>query len=92
MCAKSEDNLTRLRISRAYFNLVCMPEGQARIISLAQIGNCEIRMLDIPQVIRAKEPLFAIDLFDHDSQTSIDSRVCHDIAEGAAAFEAFVSR
>ena len=92
MCRTSENNFARLRISRAYFNLICIPEGDARIISLAWIGNCEIRMHDVPRTSDAKEPLFVLDLFDHDAQLSIDRCVCNDIAEGAAAFEAFVSR
>jgi len=82
----------RQRISRAYFNLRCIPEGEARIISLAWIGNCEVRMHQAPSRRAAKEPLFQMDFFDHDSQLSIENRLCYDVEEGAAAFEAFVSR
>jgi hypothetical protein len=62
------------------------------MISLAWIGNHEIRMLEAPSTGNANEPLFVIELFDHDDQSSADIRVCYDIEEGAAIFEAFVSR
>jgi hypothetical protein len=90
--ATSDNNFTKLRISRAYFNLMCLPEGEARLISLAWIGNFEIRMLEASGARSGDEALFLIELFDHDAQSSVDRRVCYDVEEGAAAFEAFVSR
>ena len=92
MCAISDGNLTKLRIMRAYINLLCLPEDDVGIVSLAWIGNYEIRMLDVPQTGAADEPLFLIELFDHDAQSLVESRVCYEIEQGAAAFEAFVSR
>jgi hypothetical protein len=59
------------------------------MVSLAQIGNYEIRMLEAS---KADGPLFLIELFDHDAQSSVDSCVCDDIEEGVAAFEDFISR
>jgi len=49
-------------------------------------------MHDVPRSESAKEPLFIIELFDHDAQLSIDSRLCYGIADGASAFETFMSR
>jgi hypothetical protein len=89
--ATSDNNFTKLRISRAYFDLMCLPEGDARMISLAWIGNYEIRMLDAPRTRSGVEPLFLMELFDHDAQSSVDSRICCDMEEGAAIFEAYVS-
>jgi hypothetical protein len=88
--AISDSNFSKLRITRAYINLLCLPQGDVGMISLAWIGNYEVRMLDVPQT--ADEPLFLIELFDHDAQSQLDSRVCYEIEQGAAAFEAFVSR
>jgi hypothetical protein len=62
------------------------------MISLAWVGNCEVRMQDAPSKGAAREPLFQMDVFDHDSQQSIENRLCYDIEEGAVAFEALVSR
>jgi len=49
-------------------------------------------MHDAPSKGAAREPLFQMDVFDHDSQQSIENRLCYDIEEGAVAFEALVSR
>jgi hypothetical protein len=62
------------------------------MISLAWIGNYEIRMFEASRASSDDAPLFLMELFDHDAQSTVDSRVCYAIEEGAVAFEAFVSR
>jgi hypothetical protein len=68
------------------------------MVSLVQIGNYEIRMLEASKASKASKadtadgPLFLIELFDHDAQSSVDSCVCDDIEEGVAVFEDFISR
>ena len=88
----SENPFSKLRITRAYIKLLCIPEGEAGIVSLMQIGNCEIRMLEASKADIADGPLFLLELFDHDTQSAIDSLVCDDIEGGVAAFEDFLSR
>jgi hypothetical protein len=39
VCGTSENNLTMLQISQAYFKLMCIPEGDARAVSIAWIGT-----------------------------------------------------
>jgi hypothetical protein len=39
-----------------------------------------------------REPLFILYLFDHGAEKIIDACACYNIAEGAAAFDAMVSR
>ncbi|WP_210250570.1 hypothetical protein [Bradyrhizobium paxllaeri] len=85
-----EYNLTTLRISRAYVSLLSRPEGDATAISLAWIGDYEIRMHAAPPTAAARQPLFIVDIFDHDEQLFIDSRACHTVAEGAVAFDEFL--
>jgi hypothetical protein len=75
VCGTSENSFTKLRISKAYANLLRMPVGDTRMISLAWIGNNEIRMHQAPRTYAADEPLFLIELLDHDAQTQLDSRV-----------------
>ena len=91
-CKMTDNTFSKLRITRAYIKLLCIPEGDARMVSLVQIGNYEIRMLDASNADTADGPLFLIELFDHDAQSSVDSRICDDIEEGVAAFEDFISR
>jgi len=88
----SDNTFSKLRITQAYIKLLCLPEGEAKMVSLGQIGSCEIRMREAPNADSADGPLFLIELFDHDSQSVIDSCVCNDIEEGVAAFENFISR
>jgi hypothetical protein len=85
-----EYNLTTLRVSRAYVSLLSCPEGEAAAISLAWIGDYEIRMHAAPPSCAVKQPLFIVDIFDHDAQLCIDSRACYAVAEGAAAFDEFL--
>jgi len=85
-----EYNFTTLRVSRAYVSLLSRPEGDATAISLAWIGDYEIRMQSAPPGNAAKQPLFIVDIFDHDAQLSIGSRTCHTVADGAIAFDEFL--
>jgi hypothetical protein len=85
-----EYNFTTLRISRAYISLLSRPEGDARAISLAWIGDFEIRMHAAVPTSAVEQPLFILDIFDHDAQRFIDSRACRTIAEGAVAFDEFL--
>lgn len=85
-----EYNFTTLRISRAYVSLLSRPEGDATVISLAWIGDYEIRMHPAPSVGDTQLPLFIVDIFDHDAQLPIGSRACHTVADGAIAFDEFL--
>jgi len=90
---KSSENIfIRLRITRAYIKLLCIPESEAKIVSLMHIGNYEIRLLEASKSGALDGPLFLIELFDQDTQSPVDRRVCYDIEEGVAAFKDFVSR
>jgi hypothetical protein len=85
-----EYNLTTLRVSRAYVSLLSRPESDAAAISLAWIGDFEIRLHAPPLSGAVKQPLFIVDIFDHDAQLCIDSRACYAVADGAAAFDEFL--
>ena len=42
------------------------------------------------RTVAAKQPLFIVDVFDHDAQLCIDSRACYSVAEGTDAFDEFL--
>jgi hypothetical protein len=91
MNTTSESSLIELRIARAYGKLSSIPvDGSKPSVSLASIGNCEIRMF------RGREPdldgLFWLELFDHVTKTSVDSFRCDKIKDAAAVFEDFMSQ
>ena len=88
----SDNTVGKLRITRAYIKLLCIPDGETKLVSLGQIGNYEIRMLEAAKAVGDVGVLFLLELFDHDAQVAVVSCVCGDIEEGVAAFEDFVSR
>jgi hypothetical protein len=92
MCEATDIEFSKLRISRAYIKLLCIPEGTEKIVSLARIGNYEVRMLESSQSDSSVVPLFSIELFDHDIQSPIDVCRCCGVEEGAAVFRDFISR
>jgi hypothetical protein len=90
-CNTSEWTLTDLRISKAYARLCTMPEdGPEALVSLASIGNHEVRMLAGPAVDLDSAPLFWLELFDHSMKTSVDSFRCYRLNDAALVFNDFV--
>jgi hypothetical protein len=92
VCKISDIELSKLRIARAHIRLLCIPEGAAKMVSLARIGNYEVRMLECSQSSFDAAPQFSIELFDHDAQSPVDSCICCGLDEGVAAFQDFISR
>ena len=50
VCNSSDIKFSKSRISRAYIKLLRIPKGVEKTVSLARIGNCEIRMLEASQI------------------------------------------
>jgi hypothetical protein len=94
VCKTPDKTFSELRIARAYIKLLCIPAGEhgARMVSLGHVGNFEVRMFEASQTSSTDAPLFLMELFDHDAQSSVDSCICRDIEEAVAAFEDFISR
>ena len=90
-CAMSEWTLIELQIARAYARLSSIPEDSpAASVSLAVAGNCEIRMVRGPEVGLDDVPLFWLELFDHGTETSLDSCCCHTIKGAASRLQEFI--
>lgn len=89
----SDRKLTELRIAQAYVKLLCIPEGSSEAsVSLAWIGNCEIRIFEGSQASTDGMPLFWLELFDHRAKTSVDTFSCNDIEDAAVVFEEFIAQ
>jgi hypothetical protein len=88
----SDEMFTKLRITRAYIKLLCIPvsEHGIRMVSLANVGNCEVRIFDAPK--NDFGPLFWMELFDHDAGSSVDGLACYSIEDALTTFEDFLSR
>ncbi len=88
MNSTSERMLTELLVARAFFKLSSIPaENSAAVVSLASVGNCEIRMLRGSQTDPETTALFWLELFDHGAGRSIDSFRCDKIEDAAPIFE-----
>jgi hypothetical protein len=94
MKCTSEKTFSQLRISRAYLKLLSIPENVsgARVISLERIGSYQIRMFEPAQIDSADGPLFWLELFDGEGQSSVDSCSCHAIEEAVTVFDGFVEQ
>ena len=89
-CNTSDGTLTELKIARAYVKLCSISDPEASV-SLASIGNYEVRMLANPAVDLDSAPLFWLELFDHTMKTSVDSFRCHRLKDAAPVFNDFVA-
>lgn len=86
-CNTSDRTLTELRISRAYIRLCVIPEDTPEVsVSLGSIGSHEIRMLAGKAINLASTPLFWLELYDHSTNTSVDSFCCHKLKDAAPVF------
>jgi hypothetical protein len=91
MSNTSETLLTELLIARS--KLLSIPVDIPNpSVSLASIGNCQIRILRGQEVDLDGMPLFWLELLDHVTKTSIDSFRCETIKDAAAVFEEFMSQ
>jgi hypothetical protein len=89
----SDKTLTELRIARAYVKLLCIPEGSSKAsVSLAWIGNCEIRIFEGSQINTDGMPLFWLELFDHGAKLSVDTFSCNEIEGAVVVFEDFIAQ
>ncbi len=90
---KSDQTLIELRIARAYIKLLCVPDDHpgAKTISIAWIGDHEIRLFDGPRNDGADEPLFWMELFDHGVSVAKDSCSCREIEDAVGAFEELIA-
>jgi hypothetical protein len=85
-------SVTELRIARAYVKLSSILEDGPEVsVSLASIGNCEIRMFRGPEVDFGGAPLFWLELFDHSTKRSIDGFCCLSIKDAVPIFDDFIS-
>jgi len=87
----SDKTLSELRIAQAYIKLLCIPEGSSKAsVTLAWVGNCEIRIFEGSQACSGGMPLFWLELFDHGAKTSVDSFGCHRIGDAVVVFDDFI--
>jgi hypothetical protein len=90
----TSNKFCELRITQAYLRLLCIPESACgpRMVSLERIGDYEIRMFEAVPADSVDGPLFWMELFNHDGQSSVDSCCCYGIEQAAIVLDGFVSQ
>jgi len=93
MCTKSSRTSGRLRVTQAYIALSDIPGSNPtpKSISLETVGAYEIRMLKGSPSHSGDAPLFWMELFDHETKSSLDSCSFHEIDEALNAFDELIS-
>jgi hypothetical protein len=93
MSSTSYRPFSDLRMASAYVKLSCIPEDNSEaLVSLALIGNYEIRMFRGPEADFDRAPLFWLELFDHGMKTSVDGSSCRTINDAVSIFDDFISQ
>jgi hypothetical protein len=94
VCKTADNSFSELRVTRAYIRLFLVPEGKdgTRTVSLARIGNYEVRFVELSQTSAAHEPPLWMELYAHDEQLVIDSCSFHELEEAVAAADHLVSQ
>lgn len=90
----SGSKLSELRVMRAYIRLFVVPEGKdgVRTVSLARIGNYEVRFVELPQTSPADKPPLWMELYAHDEKLVVDSCSFHELEEAVIAAEHLISQ
>ena len=94
MCKTFDETLGELRVTQAYIKLLSIAERgtETGTVSLARIGNYEIRILEGSKSGSDSESLIWMELFDHDAQMSIDSFRCREVEDALAVFKDFFAQ
>jgi hypothetical protein len=87
-------DLVEHRLAGAYKDLFDAPVdvGGAKTGSLARFGKYEVRLIRLARARPTDAPPIWLELYNHATQSGIDSCCCHDRAEAVHTAEAFVSR
>ena len=93
MNCTSDGMPTELLIARAFIKLSSIPpEAPEAMVSLASVGNCEIRMFLMWPADLDSGTLFWLELFDHCTRSAVDSFRCLTIKDAPPAFEDFMAQ
>jgi hypothetical protein len=80
-------------LRRAYVALFLAPKGKdgTRTISLARYGAFEVRLIELPDYHSSDASPSWLELYRHDTNTSVDSYRCDELDEAETAAEHLVS-
>jgi hypothetical protein len=81
-------------VMQAYVELALVPwdGARSRAVSLATLGNYEVRLREMLSVEGCDRSQLWIELYARDARAAIDSCGCDDIEAATVAFETLVSQ
>lgn len=91
VCKLSDNMRIKLRIASAYLQLSSNAQGSGTCVSLASVGDCEVRIF-AGFVDSDGLPLFWLELFDHGANASVDGSCSHSIEDALTVFDDFVAQ
>jgi hypothetical protein len=85
---------TWLRFVQAYLSLFTLPAGneEAKIAPLARFGAYEVRLIEFTGEVSGDAPYLWIELYAHDTCSSLDSAGCDDLDDAIRAAEDFIAK
>ncbi len=88
----SDNARIKLRIASAYVQLLSNVESSEAWVSLASVGDYEVRMFAGSNPGSGGMPVFWLELFDHGANGSVDGFSCRSIEDAVATFDDFVAQ
>jgi hypothetical protein len=81
------------RLSKAYVSLAVMPErgDRSRISTLGRYGAYEVRLVEFLQGGPNGDCLFWLELYCHNTKSSLDSFCCHNLDDAETAADYLIS-
>ncbi len=85
---------TERRLIQAYLKLFLVAEGDdgARIVSLARFGSYEVRVIELSRDASASIFPVWLELYEHNTVSTLDSCGCSDLEEAVTAAEDLMSQ
>jgi hypothetical protein len=90
----ADRKLTHRQFVAAYLALFLVRAGDdgTKVASLARFGAYEVRLIEFIEQTLVDTPVVWMELFAHDTRSSLDSVRCDDLDEAVATAEEFVAR
>ena len=94
MCAETTGDRAKLRLTRGYVYLChARADGNgAKTVSLARFGDYEVRLVEFVRARPTDPTPMWLELYNHQTQSGIDSCCCYDLEEAVHATEDLISR
>ena len=94
MSRETQGDGAELRLTRGYVQLCVAPPDVdgAKTVSFARFGDYEVRLVEFVRARPTDPTPMWLKLYNHQTQSGIDSCCCYDLEEAVHATETLISR